>query len=294
MTAIEQLDYVKKYFEPLRGKTVEFVDFYLQVLFPASSLKEEHIVFASSIDKLTTRATESEKLKQLRINAYKQNKGLDINSDGIIWKSEIKTKVQIYIAEGLSNKATEFNCDDENTTVKTIAEQTKWHHPINHPQLRGWYNIWAPERSIHSNNISGRTKGKHDGIDLYAPVGTQVYACVDGEINEIYVSESYGNCINIKGEYNGKIYWFFYAHLSNISIKAKDSFGKATKVKAGEPIGKSGKTGSSAKALHSKQIHLHFEVRTTKERTGGRVDPFSHINELNREVIRNPKKEDQP
>lgn len=44
MTAVEQLDYVKKYFEPFRGKTVEFVDFYLQVLFPVSSQKEDHIV----------------------------------------------------------------------------------------------------------------------------------------------------------------------------------------------------------------------------------------------------------
>lgn len=294
MTSIQQLDYVKKHFEPLRGKSVEFVDFYLQVLFPASSQKEEHIVFASSLSKLTTRMSESEKLRNLRVTAYNSNKGLDINNDGIIWKSEIKTKVQVYITEGLTNKAIKFTCNEKSTPEKITTLETQWHHPLNNPQLRGWYNDWAPERSIHSKNIPGRAKGKHDGLDLYAPTGTQVYACIDGEVNEIYHSESYGNCINIKGNYNGKIYCFFYAHLSSISINAKDKDGNPTKVKAGEPIGKTGKTGSSATALRPNQVHLHFEVRTTKERTGGRVDPFSHISELNTQVIKNPKRENQP
>ena len=154
--------------------------------------------------------------------------------------------------------------------------------------------IWAPDRSIHSDHIAGRSKGKHDGLDFYAPVNTQVYACVDGEINEIYTSDTYGKCINIKGQYNGKTYWFFYAHLNSVSISAKDNSGNATKVKAGDPIGKTGKTGSSAATLKPNQVHLHFEVRTTKERTGGRVDPFLHINELNNEVNKNPKQENQP
>ncbi|MCS3532784.1 peptidoglycan recognition family protein [Chryseobacterium sp. JUb7] len=113
MTSIKQLDYVKKYFEPLRGKIVDFIDFYLQVLFPASSLQEEHIVFASSLNKLTTRISEPEKTKSLRVNAYSSNRGLDINNDGEIWKSEIKTKVQVYITEGLVNKETKFECNNQ-------------------------------------------------------------------------------------------------------------------------------------------------------------------------------------
>ena len=214
------------------------------------------------------------------------------------------------IAQGIINylgvTKTEENkisqeCESESliTDVKTNVEEnnekkSQWHHPVNNPQLRGWYNSWAPDRSIHSSNIPGRTKGKHDGIDLYAPVNTLIYACIDGEINEIYTSESYGKCVNIKGTYNGKTLWFFYAHLSSISITAKDSSGNPTKVKAGDPIGKAGKTGSSAADLKPNQVHLHFEVRTTKERTGGRVDPFSYINELSNEVNKKPKKEDQP
>lgn len=180
------------------------------------------------------------------------------------------------------------NCGGNSTS------NSNWHHPVDNPQLRGWYAVWAPERSIHSSNIPGRSKGKHDGLDLYAPTGTQIYACVDGEVNEIYTSASYGECINLKGDYNGTTYYFFYAHLSSVNIVAKDSSGNPTKVKAGDPIGKSGKTGSSATALKANQVHLHFELRTTSARTGGRIDPLSNISELDTGVNKNPNKEDQP
>jgi murein DD-endopeptidase MepM/ murein hydrolase activator NlpD len=154
--------------------------------------------------------------------------------------------------------------------------------------LRGAYTIWDPQRSIHSDNISGRSKGKHDGIDLYAPEGTQLYACIDGEIYDPYFSDSYGNTITIKGDYNGTTYYFFYAHL-----KKAPNLKDGDKVKAGDPIGLSGKTGSSASGLKPNQVHLHFEVRTKGTRTGNRVDPLATISELNSDVIKNPKESDQ-
>lgn len=46
MTVLEYLDIVKKYFKPIKNKNLEFIDFYLQVLFPASSGLPEHVVFA--------------------------------------------------------------------------------------------------------------------------------------------------------------------------------------------------------------------------------------------------------
>ncbi|SHL09882.1 N-acetylmuramoyl-L-alanine amidase, partial [Chryseobacterium polytrichastri] len=111
MTAIQQLDYVKKHFEPLRGKNVEFIDFYLQVLFPASSGLPEHVVFADSLQKLD-RPFESEKLRKKRVSAYTNNKGMDIVKDGKLMKSEIKTSVQKYITEGLQYRKIE-KCENE-------------------------------------------------------------------------------------------------------------------------------------------------------------------------------------
>ena len=126
MSEIKQLDYVKRYFEPLKNKKVEFVDFYLQVLFPASSLKEDHIVFANSLDKITTRLNESEKLRNLRVRAYSQNSGLDSNSDGKVWKSEIQTKVQKYVTDGESQKATSFDCSSSSLNTHSNAEENEF------------------------------------------------------------------------------------------------------------------------------------------------------------------------
>ena len=119
MTALTQLDYVKKYFEPMRGKKMEFVDFYLQVLFPVSSGLPEHVVFANDLKKLD-RPSESDKLRNKRINAYSSNDGLDLNKDGKIMKSEIKTKVQPYITEGLAYINIE-KCENNPETPKKDA-----------------------------------------------------------------------------------------------------------------------------------------------------------------------------
>ena len=122
MTAIDQLDYVKQHFEPLRNKSVEFVDFYLQVLFPVSSGLPEHVVFADSLKKLD-RPSESEKLKNKRISSYAKNSGMDINKDGKLMKSEIKVSVQKYLTEGLAyvkiNKCENIPESKQNNETKT-------------------------------------------------------------------------------------------------------------------------------------------------------------------------------
>ena len=103
MTALKQLDYVKRYFEPLRNRKLEFIDFYLQVLFPVSSGKPEHVVFANSKDKLDL--SESESLKLKRVDKYAKNSGLDVNNDGKVMKSEIAKSVNKYLILGQSHKS---------------------------------------------------------------------------------------------------------------------------------------------------------------------------------------------
>jgi hypothetical protein len=39
--------------------------------------------------------------------------------------------------------------------------------------------------------------------------------------------------------------------------------------------------------------HLHFEVRNTSARTGGKLNPLATIDELNRDVITNPDQNTQ-
>ena len=48
MTVIQYLYIVKDYFKPTKNKDLEFIDFYLHVLFPASSELPERTVFAKN------------------------------------------------------------------------------------------------------------------------------------------------------------------------------------------------------------------------------------------------------
>lgn len=125
MTAVQQLDYVKKYFEALKNKNVEFIDFYLQVLFPASSGLTEHVVFADSLNKLD-RPFENDKLKNQRVIAYNNNKGMDLNKDGKLTKSEIKISVQKYLTEGLMyakiDKCENVNEKKSSTLIRKCTE----------------------------------------------------------------------------------------------------------------------------------------------------------------------------
>ena len=124
MTAIEQLYYVEKYFKPLKGKDVEFVDFYLQVLFPASMGKpDDHVVFSKD----GTGLDKNDRNYKKRISSYEQNKGFDTNpksgnNDGMVTKAEIKTGVQKYLDKG---KLHQNNCNDSNCTLSGSNNYSK-------------------------------------------------------------------------------------------------------------------------------------------------------------------------
>ena len=117
MTEIQQLDLVKKYFEPLRGKRPEFIDFYLQVLFPASSGLPEHVVFAK-YDYLLDRPNESKDLKDKRVGAFAKN-NMDTNGDNRVMKSEIAQKVEHYLTDG--KKYQEIRSCTQNPATPALA-----------------------------------------------------------------------------------------------------------------------------------------------------------------------------
>ncbi|MFY9854918.1 MAG: M23 family metallopeptidase [Terracidiphilus sp.] len=109
----------------------------------------------------------------------------------------------------------------------------------------------------------------HQGWDLLAKPGTDVYAIADGELTK-YFSASYGNTATLKFVYNGHTYYAFYAHLS-IVLMANMS------VKEGSVIGRTGMTGN-ARTIPVSEAHLHFEIRTVAlpgPHSGihGRIDP---------------------
>lgn len=274
MSAEEQLDYVYHYLRDFKGELNSLEDFYLTILKPESVGKtENHVVFSEEQDITNKRSW------------YKKNKGLDIDKDSIVYKKEVRVIISKKYTEGLSYRNDcSLNCP---MRMNTSMHKSKWHHPLSNMQLRGWYSCWAPERSKFGL-ISERRSGKHQGVDFYAPEGTPIYACVNGEITSSHYSDSYGNFLILYGEYNEEYYYFFYAHLKDPS-----KYNTGESVKMGDVIGFTGKTGN-AKSVKQEQEHLHFEIRT-KETVGrgfdGRVDPLEIIAELNTNEIINPQKE---
>lgn len=84
MTAIEQLDYVKKYFIPYKNRLKTLEDVYLAILYPAGIGKPlSHVFFRKGT------------------KVYDQNKGLDKNGDGKITLLEIASTVRQKYEKGL-------------------------------------------------------------------------------------------------------------------------------------------------------------------------------------------------
>ncbi len=86
----------------------------------------------------------------------------------------------------------------------------------------------------------------HNGIDLTAPKGSNIYASADGKVLQAaYTTGGFGKKILVD---HGFGYKTLYGHCSNLLVKKGDD------VKRGDVIGLVGNTGLS------KGSHLHYEV----------------------------------
>jgi len=115
------------------------------------------------------------------------------------------------------------------------------------------------------------TPRPHQGWDLRAAVGTPVQAIAEGHVVQVHDEDSgdYGRSITLAFLHNGRRYFAFYAHLSAVEVRNRDT------VHGGQTIGKTGKTGN-ASGLCAIDDHLHFEIRTEQHvgrGLGGRIDP---------------------
>jgi hypothetical protein len=84
MTAVDQLNYVRKYFAPRHGRLHSIEDVYMAILYPAAIGKpSDNTLFESGT------------------KVYKQNKGLDANNDGKITIQEAAAAVRKKYERGL-------------------------------------------------------------------------------------------------------------------------------------------------------------------------------------------------
>jgi lipoprotein NlpD len=106
--------------------------------------------------------------------------------------------------------------------------------------------IWPIEGTLTST--FGVRKGKrHDGIDIAAPLGTEIHVAADGTV--LFAGnhrDGYGNLVIVKHKNNLVT---VYAHTQKYFVKEGDE------VKRGQVIAKVGRTG------RANGPHVHFEIR---------------------------------
>ncbi|WP_294427784.1 M23 family metallopeptidase [uncultured Treponema sp.] len=140
---------------------------------------------------------------------------------------------------------------------KTFSQTQKAFFHDNGMQLPLSKKIVTSEFGYRTSPISGKWKF-HAGIDLAAPIGTEVFACKSGEVTTVGYNEIYGNYVVLLHSANRTS---LYAHLSKALVK------QGQRVSTGETIALTGTTGASTGP------HLHFEVRED----GKATDPTRQI-----------------
>ncbi|MDU4571436.1 MAG: peptidoglycan DD-metalloendopeptidase family protein, partial [Finegoldia magna] len=104
----------------------------------------------------------------------------------------------------------------------------------------------------------GRGSGFHTGLDISAPMGTNVISAEDGVVVHVGWSGGYGNLVKVQHD-NGAL--TYYGHLSGFNCSV------GQRVKRGQLIAYIGSTG------YSTGPHLHFEVRFNGQHT----DPLNYL-----------------
>ena len=111
----------------------------------------------------------------------------------------------------------------------------------------------------------------HEGLDLFAITGANVYAAADGQVYQAGHPQNhpYGLHIRIKHEFNGTVYHTIYAHLSSAFVQVGQN------VTAGDRIGLADNTGNSFGS------HLHLTLKIEGQQTpgypAGVVDPWPYL-----------------
>jgi len=110
--------------------------------------------------------------------------------------------------------------------------------------------------SWHAPRAGGRL---HEGQDIFAPRGTEVYSASEGYVIKIGESPLGGKTVYVHGA-GGR--WYYYAHLDSYApdLKVGDRVTHATL------LGSVGTTGNAA----GTPPHLHFGVYTT----AGAINPL--------------------
>lgn len=152
---------------------------------------------------------------------------------------------------------TDANLQDETDDVIHFVKEQKLSLPVK-GNITGKYS--AGELVKYDSLGEWRT---HDGVDIEAPVGTEVLAAGDGSVTKVYADPLWGTCVEITHK---DVLVTVYC-----GLEAEPPVAVGDEVKAGTVIGKIGETNL---AELEKGGHLHFAVK----QDGKYIDPLDKMN----------------
>lgn len=208
--------------------------------------------------------------------------------DGKVVTTNWRRKQKSFDRETSKAFLTESCLWNKKSSPKPKENPSKWHEPVDNPQITLWTQSG---RNDPSNAVFGARNNRHQGVDLFALEGTNVYACLSGIVDRVVTCDAKGNYVKGQGitvvikiheaeipifrsrrmqyspkypevecsqgpgfDLNSKSIYLVYYHLSEIDAKVKIK----EPVEAGQIIGKSGITGVPGGTCGP---HLHFEIR---------------------------------
>ncbi len=145
----------------------------------------------------------------------------------------------------------------KNSIAKGDVDKTKSKDKTTVAKQQGVGFIWPTAKGEVTSGYGMRHGRPHDGIDIGVPSGTPVLSVADGEVLFAEYFSAYGKLILIKHK-NGL--FTAYAHNRKFLVS------KGQKVKQGQTIAESGKTGRATGP------HVHFEVH---KKGGVKIDPMT-------------------
>jgi len=147
--------------------------------------------------------------------------------------------------------------EDFNPTERAFFLNPRFRMPIRNYRIPLQNYRLTSGFGMRKNPVTGNLR-MHQGVDLAAPAGTEIYAAADGTVTEVGNDSIYGIYVIIKHDDN----WAsLYGHMQKAGVTLR------SRVRSGSVIGWVGSTGQSTGP------HLHFELR----QNGKAQDPDKYL-----------------
>ena len=147
---------------------------------------------------------------------------------------------------------------DGQQTIEPIPDTPKWSSPV-----EGYvFKQHSTETLVYSLTLGDYRI--HKGVDISAAAGSEVKACLDGKIENVYYDYMMGYCVSISHD-DGIV-----SHYKNLGEELPENIVEGQEVKSGDVIGY---IGESAIVEFSDEPHLHFELEVNEKSE----DPLKYL-----------------